>query len=111
MPIMLPASEKPYSIKRYTVSDSEWTHVVAPWDCDYFSVRNTHSANMLYRTEPDDPNSEDVLTPGAQDGVTVTARRASLTGVNKYVRFFKDMVIVSLKSTSGTGVVVAKFVR
>ena len=97
--------------KRLSLNANSWTSVVAPFDCDYFSVRNLTSGDIWLRTEENDSNSEDIIAPGMQDGVFAAARGSNIRTQKKLARFLKNDVICYLRLPSGTGEVITTFVK
>jgi hypothetical protein len=58
-----------WSKQLVAVSSSDWTPIVAPFSYDYLALRCDSSA-LVYRTDKDDPATEDQMPAAVQDGVT-----------------------------------------
>jgi hypothetical protein len=83
-------------------NDTEWTPVVAPENMAYIALRCDASA-LLYRTNVDDPLSEDSLPAGFQDGVTagLPERLFNWPSVNRS-RFIKGEAACYVRLPNGT---------
>jgi len=95
-----------YSKTRVTVDTVDWTPIVAPINCNYFGLRNLEGAELLIRTSKDDPNTEDVLEAKEFEAVT-----ASTAFVGEFTRFHQGETVLWVQATSGSGPVVATWVR
>lgn len=57
---------------RIAIDADDWTPVAPDFDADYFAFRCDTSA-VVYRSDKDDPDTEDTLPATVQDGVTGAA--------------------------------------
>jgi hypothetical protein len=91
----------PFEIRVVTIDPVSWTPLTVPFDCSNFSVKNRDTTNAIrIRTNPSDPNTEDLLPPGAEQ---------SLANPHHRFRYQMGSQPVFVQATAGTGPVVVKF--
>lgn len=99
-----------YGKKQIEVNADNWTPISIDADCDFFSLRCTTS-DLLMRTNVDDASTEDIVSQGTQDGVTVgsgSAAGISTGSGGPYVvgpRFLADSALCFIKSVQPTAIV------
>lgn len=87
---------------RLTVSETDWTPVVAPADMDYFAVR-CDAVSLLVRTDVADANTEDTIPATIQDGVMGSNSGHWVLNTAKYARFLQGETVCSIKRATGSG--------
>jgi hypothetical protein len=90
-----------YQVVRYTLTTSSWTDIVCPFFCSAVKILNEDNANsQLLRSDRGDSMSERTLLPSQE----LEIRSPVST-------FERGVVICSLKAASGSGPIVASFIR
>lgn len=67
-----------YAITRHVAASDGWVDIYVPMFCNYFGMRNLgaedgnagHASSVLVRSDPNRPETEDVIATGNQIGVT-----------------------------------------
>ncbi len=95
-----------YAKRKLTIDTVTWTAVVAPIDCDSLAMRND-TASTKIRTDSADPNTEDTIGAGVQEGIIAPIHEPAPFPV----RFKNGDTICYLQAVSGTGPVILTFVR
>lgn len=96
-------------IVNVVVSDQDWVPIIAPIDCDYFSIWNVPggwmghgSSNVVLCSDPLDANSQKPLSNGAQEVVAAAAPKDVLReGSIRHLRFVIGDVLYYAKAVSG----------
>jgi hypothetical protein len=95
---------------RVVVNSSNWTPIVAPDDYDFMALRCDTSA-LVYRTDQDDPDTEDEMPAAVQDGVTGANTGPHLNWAhNNRSRFRKGTPVCYVKSSQITATVVITWI-
>jgi hypothetical protein len=96
--------------RRVAIASNDWTPVVAPHHFDYVALRCDDSP-VVYRTDKDDPNTEDEMPAGVQDGVTGAASGPHFrwSEVNRS-RFPEGYIVCWVKSTQPTAELIVTWV-
>jgi hypothetical protein len=95
---------------RVAVNASEWTPLVAPDDYDFLALRCDTSA-LIYRTDKDDPDTEDQMPAAVQDGVTGANTGPHLNWAhNNRSRFRKGVTVCYVKSAQATATVIITWI-
>ena len=92
-------------IRRFTLSSTEYTPIVAPAACSYYVILGNEDGSPLYRSS--DPDNEDccyIMAAGIGYALVVPHQGAA----NK--RFGEGEVVTYLKTESGTGPVIVEFI-
>jgi len=90
-----------FKIVRYSLTTSAWTDIVCPFFCSRVKILNGDEANtQLLRSDKGDSGSEMWLLPNA-----------TLVIDSPVSAFDEGVVVCSLKSQSGTGPIIAQFIR
>lgn len=87
-------------IRQLAISNVSWTAVVAPAECDFFSIRND-AGDTLIRTNQTDPTTQDSIPQGQQWQLALQAPNG--TGS---VRYHVGEVVAYLQSVSGSPTVI-----
>lgn len=87
------------------ITNSEWTPVVAPMDCNYFAIRCATS-HVTTRTDAADAATEDALEEDVQDGVI----GGYLAIPSRQRRFRQGETVVYVKSDATTAVLITTWV-
>jgi hypothetical protein len=95
-----------YDKMHFTCNATDWTPIVATISGSYFGIKNKGDVDVRIRVRVNDPNTEDTLAPGAQEGLTVPTRLLMTT----VQRFTKGDTLMYAQSTSGTVDLVGTFV-
>jgi len=99
-----------YLKKRFPIDATNWTPIIAPYDCDMFWLKNIGAGSVtLLRTDKDDSATEDTLQTGYQE--SCTAIHLAKGPTESAWRFPKDAVILYAKADSGTGPLVVTFIQ
>lgn len=56
-----------YEKRRIAIDDTHWTPVSSPIVAQKLAVRNAGNVTVITRTRVDDPNTEDIISPGVQE--------------------------------------------
>lgn len=92
-----------YAKARHIVGVENWTPINAPSGYNYFGLRNAGPADGLHpepitiRTTVDDPNTEDEIATGAQEGLI--GAMIAVSGWPRQFRFKRGHTIVYAKSS------------
>ncbi|MGA2481719.1 MAG: hypothetical protein ABSF92_01210 [Candidatus Acidiferrales bacterium] len=105
------ASHPNYVKKKIAVDTVSWTPIVAPIDCMGVGVKNSVAVDMKIRTDSADPNTEDLIPAGNQDGVVVSRYGDNPSDARSGPRFFAGETIAYLQAASGTGPALVTFVK
>jgi hypothetical protein len=97
--------------KKIAVDTVSWTPIVAPIDCMGVGVKNSVAVDMKIRTDSADPNTEDLIPAGNQDGVVVSRYGDNPSDARSGPRFFAGETIAYLQAASGTGPALVTFVK
>jgi hypothetical protein len=104
------ASHPNYVKKKISIDTVSWTPVVAPIDCMGVGIKNSAAADMKIRTDSADPNTEDLIPAGNQDGVMVSRFGDRPSTSRSGPRFFSGETVAFLQAVSGTGPALTTFV-
>lgn len=58
-----------YCFKQISLPANQWTAIVTPYNCSYFSFKSKNSQPILLRTNSSDSTTEDLLPGGQQESV------------------------------------------
>ena len=105
------ASHPNYVKKQIAVDTVSWTAIVAPIDCMGVGIKNSVSADLRIRTDSADPNTQDLIPAGNQDGILVARHGAQVQDEGRAARFSAGETIAYLQALSGTGPALVTFVR
>ncbi len=95
-----------YAKRKLSIDTVTWTAVATPIDCDSLAIRNDSGATKI-RTDSADPNTEDTIAAGVQEGIVAPIHEPAPFPV----RFKTGDIICYLQAVSGTGPVILTFVR
>lgn len=83
--------------------DVAWVAITAPFDCDYFGIRNLGTNVLLERTDSTDAATEDEIAVHDQDGAFSGVRRRSLSSsTGARFRAGDTIIYVKAKDNSNT---------
>lgn len=105
------ASHRNYVKKRIAIDTVTWTDVIAPVDCMVVGIKNAAPADMKIRTDPADPNTEDVLSAGFSEFPIVANPMDRVQTDRAACRFLAGERVCSLQAVSGTGPALVTFTR
>jgi hypothetical protein len=96
----------PFYVKsRFDIDTTDWTAIVTPIDCNYFGLKNSDGSALILRTDMNDPETEDTLGIGEQEGVLAQANVQW-----RVARFLKGSTVLWVKATAGVGPVIVTWV-
>jgi hypothetical protein len=87
-----------YTKRKYYAPPDSWLCIKAPWNCNYFGLKNLTGSPILLRTDAGDEETEDALVAYAQEGVT--SAFISLSGKRGDSRFREGDIVVYVKSST-----------
>jgi len=105
------ASNPNYVKKQIAIDSVSWTAIAAPIDCMGVGIKNSVSTDMKIRTDAADPNTQDTIPAGNQDGIMVSRAGDARINAESGTRFRAGDTIAFLQAASGTGPALVTFVR
>jgi hypothetical protein len=95
-----------WHVTRTSITSDVWTEILVPFHCNGFGLQSDGGASWKLRTVLQDANSELVVSGSAQEVVFPNQP----SGGKYPTRFREGCVLCWAKTTSGTDVVVARWV-
>jgi hypothetical protein len=106
------ASHPNFIKKQFSVDTVSWTPIVAPIDCMGVMLKNSNiGAGVKTRTDSADPATQDYIPAGFSESVTVSRHGDTVRDAGSGARFLAGDTLIYCQADSGTGPVVATFVR
>ena len=90
-----------YALRNIPLTDSGWTPIVAPIDCNAFAVQSP--GDIKIRTDHTNPATENLILQGMQEYILAPWESSGY-------RFPKGSTIACLQSVSGTTTAIVTFV-
>lgn len=101
----------PYTIKQFTVTAVAWTAIVAPQDCNNFSlIESARATAFKIRTDSADATTQDTIAAGYQEaglGTLQGGQQVQMEG--RFTRYKSGETICYVQSSSGTITIIARF--
>ncbi len=105
------SSHPNYVKKQVAVDTVSWTPVVAPIDCMGLNLKNSVSVDLKTRTDSGDPATQDLIPAGSNEGIITAKHAGNVQEDNRPGRFLTGETIIFCQAASGTGPVLATFVK
>ena len=105
------ASHPNYVKKQVAVDTVSWTAIVAPIDCMGLNLKNSQNVDLRTRTDSTDPATQDLIPAGFNEGIIVSRHGDQVSDSGSGARFLAGDTVIFVQAASGTGPVVATFVR
>jgi hypothetical protein len=107
------ASHRNFVKKQIAVDSVSWTPVVASINCSGLNLKNSQNVDLRTRTDGADPATQDLIPAGVNEGIVVASDglAGGWYGSVAGSRFLAGDTIIFLQAASGTGPVLATFVR
>src|SRR5713226_1137782 len=105
------ASHPNYVKKQVAVDTVSWTAIVAPIDCMGFNLKNSVNIDLRTRSDSADPATQDLVPAGFNEGIIVSRHGDNVRDAGSGTRFLAGETVIFCQVTSGTGPVLATFVK
>jgi len=97
----MPDSSPCLIIRKWAVTNAEWVAIVAPADCNTFSLREQSGKAFDISSDPSNPAAQDTVTAGNNFGFENAVALGLPAGLA--IRFPKGSTILYVQAVDGTG--------
>jgi len=105
------ASHPNFAKKQFAVDTVSWTPIIAPIDCMGFNLKNSQNVDLRTRTDSADAATQDLIPAGFNEGLVVARHGDNVRDAGSGARFLAGDTVIFCQAASGTGPVLATFVR